>query len=68
MNFRILKQRREREDLKKDLIPWDKRNSRGRGRKIKKDACRRDIKNSFPQSGNRSGPCKDYSLIQSQIR
>ena len=58
-----LEQRRERGDLltvfrimkdmevldREDLLKWETRNTRGHGRKLRKENCRRDLKkNSFP--------------------
>ena len=81
LNLQTLEKRRERGDLiaiyraskelekvdRSDLFLWDVRNTRGHGKKLKMDGCRRDIKKfSFPQRSIEVWNKLDTEIVQAK--
>jgi len=81
LGLTTLEQRRERGDLimvyrvmkgmerldREDLVNWDIRDTRGHGKKLKRDNCRREIKKrSFPQRCIETWNSLDKAIVQAE--
>ena len=52
---------------REDLVNWDIRDTRGHGKKLKRDICRREIKKrSFPQRCIETWNSLDKAIVQAE--